>query len=539
MSTAEPSGLLPREQADRIFQQRIVPMLLAGAEPQDEPVLVVLTAQAGAGKSVLARDIRASFPAGAKPVMVDVDSFRPFYPDYVALHQTHGWRADDLVQEQARAWFDDALGYLAGRRANVIAEQGLRNREVIEGLMSRFASPRAGPYRIELAVLDTPAAISRLGILERYQQGVERFGLGRHVREEQHDARFAHVPVATRWLESDARLNAVAVYERGNAEPVFRNERDPHGNWRNPQRGWEVLEQRRGQPWSVVRSRTLLTLEASLRARMAPEWRHALTDAGIAALPFLDPAASQPRHTAPAVTFGRYQIVSIAHLDTIRTILRDWPSVEIGVLDLDTPPAPGLVVPEHLAEFYRDCDANTAPAKNPMSATERARFWDATVDAAGLRDRVRVRIIARPENDPDRFNRAYPPERYHLVFPTAAGEGFDQVRNARFEEILNRPVHTVDPPLEYHTSELRAAYQAGHDSWRNGFPPGSLEAFTAADGPRRLLGGVPAGKPHADPVHLAMHGFPHAPSPTPDTPRVPRPRTDRSPTHAHEEQGRG
>ncbi|MFC9295769.1 hypothetical protein ACFTWH_10835 [Streptomyces sp. NPDC057011] len=148
--------------------------------------------------------------------------------------------------------------------------------------------------------------------------------------------------------------------------------------------------------------------------------------------------------------------------------------------------------PEHLREFYAGCEANTSPAKNPMSAEERAGFWQATIDAMGLQDRVTVRVITRPELDPDGFNRMFPPESVDLVFPTASGEGFDLIRNASFEEIFSRKVRTVEPPLEYHTSDIRTAYRAGNEAWKNGFAPGGLEAFITADGPERLLALAPA-----------------------------------------------
>lgn len=206
---------------------------------------------------------------------------------------------------------------------------------------------------------------------------------------------------------------------------------------------------------------------------MAPEWEPRLQRALEFAAPLLHPEADAgPAADRPAVTFGRYQIVSIAHLEARP----------------QTPPP----IPEHLRDFQAGCEANTSPAKNPMSAEERAGFWQATISAAGLQDRVTVRVIPRPELDPDGFNRMFPPERADLVFPTSSGEGFDLIRNASFEEIFGRKVRTVEPPLEYHTSDIRAAYRAGNDAWKNGFAPGGLEAFIAADGPERLLALTPA-----------------------------------------------
>lgn len=487
--------MLPQEESDLLFEQ-IAQTLLAGAVPQDQPVATVLSAPPGAGKTVLAQDIRAMYPEGAQPVVIDVDAVRVFHPDYQHLRAAHGPQvADDLIQAQSRIWFESAIDYLVERGSHLIVEHGLRDWEVTDRLLDKLSAEADGraPYRIEEALLASSAAMCELGILERYQVGHEMTGQGRIVAADLLDQRFAHLPEVADWLDADPRVAVQSVYQRGSAQPVHRNERMDNGELRLPVATRAVVEEVRSRPLTLEQSRSHLTLQASLQARMAPAWEPRLQRALEFAGPLLHPDADAgPIADRPAVTFGRYQIVSIAHLDTVRTILRDFPSLEIGVLDLQARPEQMPTIPEHLREFYAGCEANTSPAKNPMSPEERAGFWQATIDAVGLQDRVTVRVITRPELDPDGFNRMYPPENVDLVFPTASGEGFDLIRNASFEEIFGRKVRTVEPPLEYHTSDIRTAYRAGNEAWKNGFAPGGLEAFIAVDGPERLLAPAPA-----------------------------------------------
>ncbi|MEU7058162.1 zeta toxin family protein [Streptomyces sp. NPDC046197] len=84
--------VLPQEQSDLIFEQ-IAQTLLAGAVPQDQPVVTVLSASAGAGRTVLARRIKATYPKGSRPVAIDVDAFRGFHPDHLRLRAEHGPRS--------------------------------------------------------------------------------------------------------------------------------------------------------------------------------------------------------------------------------------------------------------------------------------------------------------------------------------------------------------------------------------------------------------------------------------------------------------
>lgn len=485
MSDQDPAPyLLTEERSRQIFDDQIVPTVLSGGRNQEHPRVILLCAQAGAGKSVLARDLRATFTRADRPVHVDVDLFRSFYPGYLALKQRLGQEAEDLVQADARRWLNSALEHLSTNRVNIIVEHGLRDRPVFDALVEQFDSAGTrGDYRISAALLATPAAQSRLGILERYQVAFEKTGIGRYVTEAEHEERYDHTGTVAEWLAADPRIADVAVYRRGSTTPIFDTLADPAAGG-SPR---QALEQERGRLWDVGESRDFVRRVHSLEARMEQRWSAPLEHARDAAHSLLHPEAEAPRHTRPAVTFGRYQIVSIAHLDTIRTILLDWPKVEIGILDLDRRPLTPPDIPAHLAEFYADCEANTTPAKNPMSADERSRFWEATLLAAGFDERVSVRIIGRPELAPDSFNEQYPPDRFDLVFPRPSGDGFDNVRNASFEEVLDREVHAVDPPLEYHTSDIRAMFRNDDPAWRHGLAPGALDAFIAADGPRRLL----------------------------------------------------
>lgn len=285
--------MLPKEQSDLLFTQ-IAQTMFAGTVPQDQPVATILSAQPGAGKTVLAQDIKATYPEGSQPVAVDMDAFRGFHPEYERLRAEHGPQgADDLVQAQTRIWFESAIDYLVDQGSHLIVEHGLRDREVTDRLLTKLSDEVGGraPYRIEAALLASPAAVSDLGILERYQLGHEMTGQGRIVAADLHDQRYAHLAEIADWLDADPRVTAQAVYQRGSAEPVHRNERLDNGELRLSVATRTVLEEVRNQPFTLEQSRAYLTLHASLRARMAHEWEPRLQRALDIAAPLLHPEA--------------------------------------------------------------------------------------------------------------------------------------------------------------------------------------------------------------------------------------------------------
>jgi hypothetical protein len=205
-----------------------------------------------------------------------------------------------------------------------------------------------------------------------------------------------------------------------------------------------------------------------------------------AAAPLLDRTApTRPWRHREAVTFGRYQVVSIAHLDTVRTILRQWPTVTVGVLDPDLGPGGPL---DH------DAPARWAPERNPLPADVRVAIWRDVLDAAGLADRVRVVRIAGMTPDPAQFNREYPPDRYDMVFPVPEGTRFDLIRNDLFRSQFGRDVHEVTPSVTYHTSAMRHLARAGDPAWQLGLAPGAARSFAAANGPGCSWASTP--RPH-------------------------------------------
>ena len=278
--------LLPRQVSDEIFRDQIVPRLLAAGEPQARPVVVVLSAQPGAGKTRITSAMKEDFADRGGAVAVDVDAFKPFYPDFRQLVGAHGSAAYDVTVPDARRWFEQALDNLAERQVNVVAEHGLRNQEVTDSLLNRFV---AAEYRVEGALLATPAAVSRLGILERYQVGYEQLGFGRYVSEELHDQRYENLLHVADALDADPRVAAVSVYRRGDSEPMYRNERDAEGVWRVSRWTRDVVDAERNRPWTLRESSAYLRSHGSLAGRMSDEWSRPLEAARDAAAPLLHP----------------------------------------------------------------------------------------------------------------------------------------------------------------------------------------------------------------------------------------------------------
>ena len=506
--------LLPEPRLRQIFDQHIARQLTSAHPGQPQPTAVLLNGQPAAGKTSLQGQLRRELPGA---VGIDIDMFRVFHPAFRQLQAENELTVDGKVRPAGLYFYHLAGEHLMAQRSHIIFEHAMRDQRRISARVDRLTEMG---YRVEIAFVATPRPVSLLSVLDRYQVLKETTGYGRFVPTDVHDHRLRRELDAAEAFGADPRIASIRVFRRG-GDLLYQQT--------GPQRGGAAraaIEAERHRPWTVGETEAFRQLHASLVARMEPGWQTHLDEAYTAARPYFHPDAPTGPTRAHAVTFGRYQVVSVAHLDTVRTMLRQWREVTVGVLDPTLGPGGPL---------DDDAPARWAPERNPLSGDERIRLWRSAIAAAGLGDRVHVVAMAGMTPDPARFNRDFPPDRFDLVFPESEGTGFDLIRNDRFREQFGRAVFEVRPSVTYHTSAMREHYANGNPAWRAGLAPGVVETFTAMHGPARVLGAATrttaAAFPQAGPLppgprspdqRAAPPGTPPTTPPGAPTPRPPR-----------------
>lgn len=162
-----------------IFDRFIAPSY--GAVPSSSPVLCMVGAQPGAGKT---REVARVASARPEAVEVSGDDLRAYHPDYAAMMDDDAICMPDLTREVSGAWVRMSLEYLRAHGMSAIVETTFAHPEANEDTLSLF---RCAGYRVILMVVSTPAPLSLLGILERYAGQVESCGSGRWVDPSYHD----------------------------------------------------------------------------------------------------------------------------------------------------------------------------------------------------------------------------------------------------------------------------------------------------------------------------------------------------------------
>lgn len=286
----EPPGVdyhrLSAEEHWWVYDELIAPSLLQTVTPHDEPVVVYVIGQPGAGKTRAAWLVRQALPG--RPVRISPERFMEAHPDYLQLLRTEPHTVETRLRADCRAWQARAEADVRVRRGSVVIET---IPDSVAEFLNGAALYRQAGYRVEVVVLAVRAADSRLGSLARYAE-VSQHGSrpARLVRADRHDACFAVLTqVVAAAEDSDVADSLVVMRRDGHA--VHRNER-VDGNWLRPRGAGRALATAQLRPYTEQEATRFWTEQRQLRA-VLPQYRDELVATGRLAQPLM-PAHRQP-----------------------------------------------------------------------------------------------------------------------------------------------------------------------------------------------------------------------------------------------------
>lgn len=258
---------LTDEEMRDIFDRRIAPELLSGATRSQEPTMIVVGGQPGAGKSTTIRRLHDEFQSKGGAIQIIVDDFKVFHPTYARLLAWDEVATNNIIQPIAKAWQAMAFEHVIQQGYNVVVEATLGDPREAGAFVRQF---KDHGYRVETEFVAVAGAQSRLSILTRYLSEKVSEGAGRFVPASAHDSRFHGSAQTVGHLESDdppAIVNAVRIRLR-NGEAIFSNRRGPNGAWIGRPGAREALLTERERPWSAAERRDFTRRLNDLRATL-------------------------------------------------------------------------------------------------------------------------------------------------------------------------------------------------------------------------------------------------------------------------------
>ncbi len=195
---------------NRIFEQQIVPTLFGDDVPSPNPLLILVGAQPGAGKTRAGE--AAIREAGGDVADIIGDDLRAFHPQYRRLVHDAPAIMPAATQQASSAWVEKAIDYAAEHRRSVLVEGTFRRPEVTLGTARQFKD--AG-FRVEAVVVAVAPEVSHSSIASRYVEDRKKNGYARFTTLEAHDVSFTALPATIRALaEADSPVDRIIVRSR-------------------------------------------------------------------------------------------------------------------------------------------------------------------------------------------------------------------------------------------------------------------------------------------------------------------------------------
>jgi hypothetical protein len=286
---------------EEIFQRIIVPdyLLRSGPESQQQPEVVLLGGQPGAGKSTTAFQLQREFADRGGLVCVTWDDFRPFHPSYEQLLRERPADMPNVTRPAARWWQDRAADYLRTYRYNTLLEGGFRDPDSVLATARDFQD--AG-YQVHVSALAVPAELSRLGIIERFARQVETAGTGRWTTAASHDADYVGTQEVLRLAQSSESVSRISLWTRDGL--VYDNRRDAAGAWTGAETPVDVLNEARSTPLTRLQRVALSgRLDKTLAQLEGADFAHpALREMATTVAQSLSPEAADFREPAEAAS---------------------------------------------------------------------------------------------------------------------------------------------------------------------------------------------------------------------------------------------
>ncbi|KEF04810.1 Zeta toxin family protein [Kitasatospora aureofaciens] len=281
---------LSAEEHRFIFDELIVPDLLARSTPQEQPIVVYIMGQPGAGKTAMTPMIRRTLRG--RPVRISGDDFKTAHPDYLQLLREDPRTAGSRIRADYRAWQTLAEAYVRQRRSDAVVEIAPASTAAFANAAALY---RQAGYRVEVVVLAVRAADSLQGTAARYAQVSRYGGPARFTTTDGHDTHFAALADAVAAAENTPVADAVTVLRR-DATVIYRNERSRTGHWTRPAGAAAALLLEQTRPYTTAEAAQFGATHRWLRSAM-PHYRDALRHIAGLARPLM-PLHLQP-HRLP------------------------------------------------------------------------------------------------------------------------------------------------------------------------------------------------------------------------------------------------
>lgn len=201
--------LMTEDRLLQIYEEKIKPKFFDAVSASDNKTAVFLGGQPGAGKSYL-KGLSIENLTTKSAVIIDSDLLRQHHPYHAMIAEKDIYNLDkecykwgamlirDAVKEDKNLLFDGTLGGNLEQTLKTIAQ--LKEKE----------------YKVNISVLATNDAISKIGVMWRYEQQKAQYGTGRNVEMTYHDQIYERLPDNLHEIIKSNYIDELKIFGRNN-----------------------------------------------------------------------------------------------------------------------------------------------------------------------------------------------------------------------------------------------------------------------------------------------------------------------------------
>jgi predicted ABC-type ATPase len=258
---------LSKEDHIKIFHGLLNDMLV-GTEYQEQPRIIILGGQPGSGKSKLTEIARNSVFENQPVAIINGDDYRAYHPNAREIYERHDEKFAEMTDHDVRKWTSELLGAAINEKRNIIFEATMRNKEP---LMTTIKYLKEQGYQIGIMVMAVNEQISRVRIVERYENQKAEGGIARWTPMESHDEAYKNMPHTAAAIENNSSIDSISVYNRA-GEILYKNERRIDGVFERPLAKYSaesVIQRERERPLTKLEMENLQQTIKDIQERVS------------------------------------------------------------------------------------------------------------------------------------------------------------------------------------------------------------------------------------------------------------------------------
>jgi predicted ABC-type ATPase len=248
---------LSAEVHEKIFQELLF-KILAKSDTQDHPVIVILGGQPGSGKSRLIQIAQENVFYNRQAVVINGDDYRAAHPQAWNIYKQHDKTYAEMTDWDVRKWTTKLLEMTVKEKRNIILETTMRNKEPLMNTIRLLKEKR---YMVGAYIMAVNEQISKIGIVQRYENQKAKKGIARWTAFDVHDEAYKNMPETVSAIEYGSPIDFLGVFNRS-GDILYFNEKT-NGIFIYPENGEDAK-------FSIIKERNRhLTFQEQTQLRQA------------------------------------------------------------------------------------------------------------------------------------------------------------------------------------------------------------------------------------------------------------------------------